>query len=243
MHIELQAKLLRALQEREVERLGGTRTIPVDVRVIAASNIDLREATRARAFREDLFYRLNAVPLSVPPLRARKDDIPLLVDHFVKKYAREFKKDVWDISRSALPALTAYNWPGNVRELENMIERSVALATHPVLQMEDLPFEMALQEQAPGGSDRELSPPTLKEARERGTECCGRPGSVRWSRSGRACGGQGPRLKGSASRARNHRRDFPDVLQADLVPDRDMAVRAPMKALLPHGGDGDRPVR
>ncbi len=167
MHIELQAKLLRALQEREVERLGGTRTIPVDVRVIAASNIDLREATRARAFREDLFYRLNAVPLSVPPLRARKDDIPLLVDHFVKKYAREFKKDVWDISRSALPALTAYNWPGNVRELENMIERSVALATHPVLQMEDLPFEMALQEQAPGGSDRELSPPTLKEARER----------------------------------------------------------------------------
>src|SRR5215467_6361699 len=114
MRIELQAKLLRALQEREVERLGGTRTIPVDVRVIAATNIDLREATRTRAFREDLFYRLNVVPLSVPPLRARKDDIPLLVDHCVKKYSREFKKDVRGISRSALPALVAYNWPGNV---------------------------------------------------------------------------------------------------------------------------------
>src|SRR6266852_3470178 len=167
LRFELQAKLLRVLQEREVERLGGTRTIPVDVRVIAASNIDLREATRTRAFREDLFYRLNVVPLSVPPLRARKDDIPLLVDHFVRKYSREFKKDVRGISRSALPALAAYNWPGNVRELENIIERSVALATHPVLQMEDLPFDLALHEQGPGGGDRDSSSLTLKEARDR----------------------------------------------------------------------------
>src|SRR5215470_14926720 len=167
MRVELQAKLLRALQEREVERLGGTRTIPVDVRVIAATNIDLREATRTRVFREDLFYRLNVVPVTVPPLRARKDDIPLLVDHFVRKYAREFKKDVRGISRSALPALAAYHWPGNVRELENIIERSVALASHPVLQMEDLPLELALHEQDAGQGDREPAALTLKEARER----------------------------------------------------------------------------
>jgi two-component system response regulator AtoC len=169
LRIELQAKLLRALQEREVERLGGTRTIPVDVRVIAASNVDLREAIRARAFREDLFYRLNVVPLAVPPLRARKDDIPLLVDHFIRKYAREFKKDVRGISRSALPALAAYHWPGNVRELENIIERSVALASHSVLQMEDLPIELALQEPgpAPGRDEQAAAAPTLKEARER----------------------------------------------------------------------------
>src|SRR5215475_8166948 len=94
LRVVLQAKLLRALQEREVERLGGTRTIPVDVRVIAATNVDLREGIRARTFREDLFYRLNVVPLHVPPLRARKDDIGPLADHFVQKYSREFKKDV-----------------------------------------------------------------------------------------------------------------------------------------------------
>src|SRR5262249_54145194 len=146
----LQAKLLRVLQEREVERLGGTRTIPVDVRVIAASNVDLKEATRARSFREDLFYRLNAVPLTIPPLRPRKDDIPYLGDHFVRKYSRECKRDVRGISRSALPALQAYHWPGNVRELENIIERSVALATRPVIEMEDLPLELALHEAAVG---------------------------------------------------------------------------------------------
>ena len=167
LRIELQAKLLRALQEREVERLGGTRTIPVDVRVIAASNVDLREATRARAFREDLFYRLNVVPLGVPPLRSRKDDIPLLVDHFIRKYSREFKKDVRGVSRSALPALSAYNWPGNVRELENIIERSVALATGPVIQMEDLPLDLSLHEGGPGRSGGDAVLLTLREARDR----------------------------------------------------------------------------
>jgi two-component system response regulator AtoC len=167
LRIELQAKLLRALQERQVERLGGTRTIPVDVRVIAATNIDLKEATRTRAFREDLFYRLNVVPLSVPPLRSRKDDIPLLVDHFVRKYSREFKKDVRGLSRSALPALQAYDWPGNVRELENMIERSVALATRPVIQAEDLPIELVMHEVGVARGVREPALLTLKEARDR----------------------------------------------------------------------------
>ena len=150
LRIDLQAKLLRALQEREVERLGGVRTTPVDVRVIAATNIDLKQAVRARTFREDLFYRLNVVPLSVPPLRDRKEDIALLVDHFVKKYSREFKKDVRGVSQGALPALEAYDWPGNVRELENVIERSVALATRPVILLEDLPLDLAMHE--PGQS-------------------------------------------------------------------------------------------
>jgi len=167
LRIDLQAKLLRALQQREVERLGGTRTIPVDVRVIAATNIDLRQAVRARAFREDLFYRLNVVPLGVPALRERKEDIPLLVDHFVKKYARDFKKDVRGVSPSALPALAAYDWPGNVRELENTIERSVALATHPTIRLEDLPLDLAIHEVGQARGLAESAPLPLKEARER----------------------------------------------------------------------------
>ena len=167
LRIDLQAKLLRALQEREVERLGGVRTIPVDVRIIAATNIDLKQAVRARTFREDLFYRLNVVPLSVPPLRDRKEDIALLVDHFVKKYSREFKKDVRGVSQGALPALEAYDWPGNVRELENVIERSVALATRSVILLEDLPLDLAMHEPGQSRSVGEPSPLSLKEARER----------------------------------------------------------------------------
>jgi len=167
LRIDLQAKLLRALQEREVERLGGIRTTPVDVRVIAATNIDLKQAVRARTFREDLFYRLNVVPLGVPPLRERKEDIGLLVDHFVKKYSREFKKDVRGVSQGALPALEAYDWPGNVRELENVIERSVALATRPVILLEDLPLDLAMHESGQSRTVGESSPLPLKEARER----------------------------------------------------------------------------
>ena len=167
LRIDLQAKLLRALQEREVERLGGVRTTPVDVRVIAATNIDLKQAVRARTFREDLFYRLNVVPLTVPPLRDRKEDIALLVDHFVKKYSREFKKDVRGVSQGALPALEAYDWPGNVRELENVIERSVALATRSVILLEDLPLDLAMHEPGQSRSVGEPSQLSLKEARER----------------------------------------------------------------------------
>ena len=166
LRVDLQAKLLRVLQEREVERLGGTRTIPVDVRVIAATNEDLRQLVRARAFREDLFYRINVAALTIPPLRERKDDIPILVEHFIRKYAREFKKDVRGISRGALPSLAAYDWPGNVRELENVIERSVALATRPVIRLDDLPLDLAIRDEPPGGagSGATLS---LKEARDR----------------------------------------------------------------------------
>jgi two-component system response regulator AtoC len=167
MRIDLQAKLLRALQQREIERLGGVRTMPVDVRVIAATNVDLRQAVRARTFREDLFYRLNVVGITVPPLRERKDDIPLLVDHFVKKYTREFKKEVRGVSQGALPALEAYDWPGNVRELENVIERSVALATRPVILLEDIPLDLAMHDAAQPRSIGEPALLPLKEARER----------------------------------------------------------------------------
>ena len=166
LRVDLQAKLLRVLQEREVERLGGTRTIPVDVRVIAATNVDLRGLVRARAFREDLFYRLNVAALTIPPLRERKDDIPILVEHFIRKYAREFKKDVRGISRGALPSLDAYDWPGNVRELENVVERCVALATRPVIRLDDLPLDLAIHDEptrATGGG----APLPLKEARDR----------------------------------------------------------------------------
>jgi len=165
LRVDLQAKLLRALQEREVERLGGTRTIPVDVRVIVATNEDLRQLVRARAFREDLFYRINVAALTIPPLRERKEDIPLLVEHFIRKYAREFKKDVRGISRGALPSLGAYDWPGNVRELENVVERSVALATRPVIRLDDLPLDLAIRDEPVRGAGS--APLTLKEARDR----------------------------------------------------------------------------
>ena len=167
MRVDLQAKLLRVLQEREIERLGGARPLPVDVRVIAATNVDLRQAVRARTFREDLFYRLNVVPLTIPPLRARKDDIPGLVEHFLRKYSREFKKDVRGISRGALPALMAYDWPGNVRELENIIERSVALATRPVVRLDDLPVDLAIHEVGQRAGDMGSDPLPLREARDR----------------------------------------------------------------------------
>ncbi|HUG37891.1 MAG TPA: sigma-54 dependent transcriptional regulator [Candidatus Limnocylindrales bacterium] len=165
LRVDLQAKLLRALQEREVERLGGIRTIPVDVRIIAATNVDLKQAVRTRVFREDLFYRLNVVPLTVPPLRARKSDVPLLADHFIRKYAREFKKDVRGISRGAVPALLGYEWPGNVRELENVIARSVALATRPVIRLDDLPLDLSIHEAS--GGEAAPAPLSLKDARDR----------------------------------------------------------------------------
>jgi two-component system response regulator HydG len=146
LRLDLQAKLLRVLQEREIERLGGSRPVPVDVRVLAATNVNLRQAVRDRAFREDLFYRLNVVPLHVPPLRERREDIPRLVRHFVKKIARECHRDVRDISAGALDALARYGWPGNVRELENVIHRAVVLSRGPIIQLQDVPLDVAMPE-------------------------------------------------------------------------------------------------
>ena len=146
LRLDLQTKLLRALQEREIERLGGSRPVAVDVRVLAATNIDLRQAVRDRAFREDLYYRLNVVPVHVPPLRERREDIPRLVEHFVRKFARDCHRDVRGVSAGALDALTRYDWPGNVRELENVIQRAVVLVARPIIHLEDVPLDVAMPE-------------------------------------------------------------------------------------------------
>lgn len=126
--LDTQAKLLRVIQEREFMRLGGVDTIKVDVRIIAATNVDLRRAVAEGRFREDLFYRLNVIPIQLPPLRERKEDIPLLVQHFLEKHGEEIRKSGWFVTPEALDILMAYDWPGNVRELENVIERAVVLA-------------------------------------------------------------------------------------------------------------------
>ncbi|MGE3343865.1 MAG: sigma-54-dependent transcriptional regulator [Vicinamibacterales bacterium] len=126
--LDTQAKLLRVIQEREFMRLGGVDTIKVDVRIIAATNVDLRRAVADGRFREDLFYRLNVIPIQLPPLRERKEDIPLLIQHFLEKHGEEIRKSGWFVTPEALDILMAYDWPGNVRELENVIERAVVLA-------------------------------------------------------------------------------------------------------------------
>jgi DNA-binding NtrC family response regulator len=133
-----QVKLLRVLQEREFERLGGTRTLKVDVRLIAATNRDLRAALEEGTFRQDLYYRLNVVPIDIPPLRQHKEDIPELAKLFLERFAKESGKPCTGISPGALRVLTSFHWPGNVRELENIIERSCALAQGPVLEAEDI---------------------------------------------------------------------------------------------------------
>ena len=135
----LQVKLLRVLQEREFERVGGTQPIKVDIRLIAATNRDLGEAVRKKEFRQDLYYRLAVVKLTMPPLRERKEDVPMLTRHFVQKYAKRCKVKPKPISREAMSALMNYDWPGNVRELENAIERALVLGTSEMLLPEDLP--------------------------------------------------------------------------------------------------------
>jgi DNA-binding NtrC family response regulator len=134
----VQVKLLRVLQEREFERLGGTKTIKVDVRLIAATNKDLRAALEQGTFREDLYYRLNVVPIDIPPLRERKEDIPDLARHFLARFTRDNGKAVESITPEAISKLMEYHWPGNVRQLENTIERAVALATGKVIDAGDI---------------------------------------------------------------------------------------------------------
>lgn len=147
----VQVKLLRILQEREFERLGSNKTQQTDVRVIAATNVDLRAALEQGTFREDLYYRLNVVPMNIPPLRERKEDIPYLVDHFVKKFGGE-------ISEGALERLVSYHWPGNVRELENVIERSILLAKGPRVEADDIKIEMGVGRARPAFSAEAFLP-------------------------------------------------------------------------------------
>ena len=141
----IQVKLLRILQEREFERLGSNVTRSVDVRVVAATNANLRAALEQGRFREDLYYRLNVVPINVPPLRERKEDIPFLAIHFVRKLASDLGSSVREISPGAMDRLVEYNWPGNVRELENTIERSMVLAAGNILEASDIRIESARQ--------------------------------------------------------------------------------------------------
>jgi DNA-binding NtrC family response regulator len=136
---ELQTKLLRFLQEREFDRVGGIRPIHVDVRIVAATNCDLDVAVKEGRFREDLFHRLNVVPIMLPPLRERREDIPALAHHFLQRFAKEVKKNLSEISEEALGKLSAYDWPGNVRELANVIERAVVLGQGPEIAPHDLP--------------------------------------------------------------------------------------------------------
>ncbi|RMF61811.1 MAG: sigma-54-dependent Fis family transcriptional regulator [Calditrichaeota bacterium] len=153
-----QAKVLRVLQEREFERVGGNELIKVDTRVISATNKDLEEAVKKGDFREDLYYRIAVFPIKLPPLRERKEDIPLLAAHFLNKYAKQEGKEIDQISPDALDLLMAYHWPGNVRELENAIERSVVLATPPEVTVKDLPNSVrALGEKRIFESDNKLS--------------------------------------------------------------------------------------
>ncbi len=146
----LQAKLLRALQEHEFERVGGKHPIKTDIRLLAASNRDLKRAVDNGSFREDLYYRLNVVSIRTPPLRERREDIPLLVDHFVALYAERYKRPILALSAEARHCLERYDWPGNVRELQNAVERAVVMCTSEVLRPEDLP-EAVLEAQQEGG--------------------------------------------------------------------------------------------
>jgi two-component system, NtrC family, response regulator len=143
---DVQVKLLRVLQERTFERVGGTQPVQVDLRLIAATNKDLKSAVEAGSFREDLFYRLNVVQVDMPPLRERREDIPLLAMHFLQKFTSENKKTVTGFTTEAMDYLTAYEWPGNVRQLENVVERCVVLSAGETVTVEDLPPDIRDEE-------------------------------------------------------------------------------------------------
>ncbi len=160
MSLKTQAKILRILQEQRFERVGGSKTISVDVRIIAATNKDLEEEIRKGTFREDLFYRLNVIPIEVPPLRERKEDIPLLVETFIKEFSSNVSQLAKGIGPGVIDALKQYDWPGNVRELRNMVERLVILSRGPEITVDDLPssFRPFKSQEGHGGSNRILMP-------------------------------------------------------------------------------------
>jgi transcriptional regulator with GAF, ATPase, and Fis domain len=175
---DTQVALLRVLQEREFERVGGAQSIRVDVRVIAATNRDLKAATASGAFRQDLFYRLNVFPIEVPPLRERKDDIRMLVEYFVQRYASRAYKNIRSIDRRTLELFESYDWPGNIRELQNIIERSVILGSGDVFSVDEFWLSKESSRPASGAqasqpskgeprSEREMIEAALTESRGR----------------------------------------------------------------------------
>jgi transcriptional regulator with PAS, ATPase and Fis domain len=164
MDMALQSKVLRTLQEGEIERIGGTNLIKIDVRIIAASNKDLEAGITDKTFREDLYYRLSVFPITIPPLREKKDDIPALVEHFISKYSAEMKIAQKNITSDALDSLKSYSWKGNVRELENVIERSLILCEGDTITQEHLRFNAPLQDIPLDGTLDETAKAALKIA-------------------------------------------------------------------------------
>jgi transcriptional regulator with PAS, ATPase and Fis domain len=162
----MQSKLLRFLQEHEIKRVGGTESIKLDVRVIGATNQPLEPLVKSGKFREDLFDRLNVMTILLPPLRERKEDIPLLANHFLRKFSEENHKKISHISPEALKIIIQYSWPGNVRELEHTIERSVILSIHPIILPEDLPRKMSEESTTPEAQISE-EPLSLRELEKR----------------------------------------------------------------------------
>jgi len=175
--VEAQAKLLRAVQEREITKVGDSKSLKIDVRIIAATNRDLKAAVEAGKFRDDLYYRLNVVSLRLPPLRERKDDIPGLVEHFIVKYNRRRKKNIASVSAEAMRRLVEYAWPGNIRELENVIERAVILVDHPVIGPGDIPdLDLSVGPsggEARGGQELKTLTQMEKECILRTLQACG----------------------------------------------------------------------
>jgi two-component system, NtrC family, response regulator AtoC len=151
LRLDLQAKLLRAIQEGEIERVGGSKPIKTEFRLITATNIDLEKAVKEGRFREDLFYRINVIPIKMPPLRERAEDIPQLVDFFLQRYTSRFRKKINGITDSTVNMLKKYWWPGNIRELENLIERLVAVSDKEYISEEDLPLEFHFAQLEPKG--------------------------------------------------------------------------------------------
>jgi len=154
--LELQPKLLRALQQQEFERLGGNRTTQVDVRIVAATNRNLRQMVDEGKFRGDLYYRLHVFPVKVPALRDRREDIPLLIRFFTQRYAKKLNRAIEEIPAAALEALTRYNWPGNIRELQHLVERSVILSPGRVLQI-------AVPDAVPDSTSLRWTPPAPRD--------------------------------------------------------------------------------
>ncbi|HPS01605.1 MAG TPA: sigma 54-interacting transcriptional regulator, partial [Candidatus Sumerlaeota bacterium] len=178
MSPRLQVKLLRVLQEREFEPVGDIRTIRVDVRIVAASNRDLKVGIREGWFREDLYYRLNVIPIHLPPLRERREDIPALVDHFLNVYNARNRTNVSRLTREVLDLLVSYDWPGNVRELENCIERVVVMSPGDTLSLDLLPEEIVAQKKK---NEEPGVPPSgqIEEEIERACEQIGDLGRAR----------------------------------------------------------------
>ncbi len=173
INLETQAKLLRVLQEHEVKRVGSQKSVQVDVRMIAATNKDLKAMIREGTFREDLYYRIKVVTIRLPPLRERKDDIPRLAEYFLRRYATDNRKPVTSISDAAMEMLSKYSWPGNIRELENVVERAVVLSNQSVLTTDDLPAEIRYphdykeHDAAANGVFRITDTPALEEIKKR----------------------------------------------------------------------------